>query len=96
MLSETVEIDMRKHMITLPKICSAYLQDFSANKSSRYGSNVSLLDCVRVLAPYLNNSDRRSVVKLLSEGHNPSVKFKNFNFTCRRFELYQQSLSEED
>jgi len=99
MLSETFEIDSRKKSITLPKICSAYLLDFSPiNKSSKsfMNSSVSPMDCVRVLAPYLNASDRRALVKLLSEGHHLNVKFRKFNFSCRRFELYQDTITEDD
>lgn len=93
MLSETIEIDEKKRIVILPKICSSYLQDFAVKSlSQKSSSTVSPLDCLRVLASYLNYSDRNVLVKLLTEGSSPSIKFKNFNFTCRRFELYQDSV----
>lgn len=94
MLSETIEIDAKKRVVTLPKLCSSYLQDF-ASKSTK-SSHVSPIDCLRVIVTYLNRSDRHEVVKMLSEGSVPSVKFKNVNYSCRRFELYQQAVIDED
>lgn len=90
LLSETVSIDVKKRVVILPKICSQYLQDFSLSNQGNHSA--SMIDCLRVIVSYLNPNDRQDLMKLLSEGQPPSVRFHNFNYKCRRFQLYQPSV----
>lgn len=97
MLSETIEIDPRKRLVILPKICSAYLHDFSTRRSN-ISPNVSPADCLRVIASYVPGGDRQVLVRILSEGMTPSIKFKQFLFSSRKFKLYrgQRHMSDDE
>lgn len=78
LLSEYCHIDTERKNVELPRFCSWYLRDFSKRP------NGSLpIDCLRVILPYLRESDRLSLLSMLEEGISPNIQFRSFIFRCR-------------
>lgn len=89
MLAENFQIDSSRRLVILPKVCSWYPHDFS----SRRQSAAFPTDCLRVIAPYLKTEHKVILTRLLSDGANPSVKFKNYNFRCRLLSQRKPSIA---
>lgn len=92
MLAGTVEIDSNRRTVILPKVCQWFLPDFAASRSSSNqnygvvgapGVTVVPVDALRVIAHYLKGEDKHMLMRMLSDGINPIVKFRSFNFQCR-------------
>lgn len=84
-LASYVKIDSNRRLVILPKVCSWFPNDFTIKRS---GATASPIDCLRVIAPYLRPEPRATLIRLISDGTNPSVRFKNFNFRCKVLSLY--------
>jgi hypothetical protein len=77
-LSQFCTIDTERKNVELPRICSWYLRDFSKRP------NGSLpIDCLRVIMPYLRESDRFALLAMIEEGVSPNIQFRSFVFRCR-------------
>lgn len=78
MISSSVEVDLHKRIVTLPKVPIA---DFTSKLSPAPTS----ADYLRSIIFYLSPEDRANVTKLLYEGNIPTIKFKANSFRCRLF-----------
>eukprot|EP01038_Epipyxis_sp_PR26KG_P007270 gene7270-9909_t len=91
MLQETVEIDIQRKVLTLPKIS---LHDFATRKSSI----ATPLECVRSIMHYLRHDERLLLLKgWLSDGtvnHHIHVRFKNLSYRCRFFKLFNPNMND--
>jgi hypothetical protein len=89
MLAETVEIDVQRRTVTLPKVCSWFPGDFVPRRG---GASVpgTPLDCLRAVASYMRGEERTALIRLLTDGASPTVKFKNFQFRCRLLSEFNQ------
>lgn len=84
MISESVEIDVVKKTVILPKFS---LHDFT----SKHGAYASPLEVLRCLACYITKKeDRGAVSKLLSDAPNIYIRFKQISFRCRVLRLYEK------
>lgn len=83
-----LEIDMTKKLVIMPKLP---LQDYSIsspNTQPPVGSRPSvnsanIVDCLRVLAPYLSKQKRVFVKQILSDPQSFTIKHRTYNFKCR-------------
>lgn len=104
MLCETLEVDHKKRVVVLPIAAKQivntsgqiqqHLSGALASTSSTLPSNslsATPSDCLRTIASYIAGGDRRAVVRLLSEGSDPIIKFKNFAYSVRKFKLYKEN-----
>lgn len=92
MVSEFVKVDQVKRIVSMPKMCSIFLNDFVSRKISTPQS----MDCLRALIPYLRSDDRNAVIRMMNEQtfhpatHTIIIKFQNFDFRCRSLTLYDE------
>jgi hypothetical protein len=86
-VADFVKIDSQRRLVILPKVCSWFPNDFVIKRFNS-GQSASPVDCLRVIAPYLRPEPRATLIRLISDGTNPSVRFKNFNFRCKVLSLY--------
>lgn len=87
-LAQEVTIDTRTKTIYLPELCKWFLSDFTLKKVP---TSTAYHDLLRVITPYLSTNDRKllNIIKESTIGTNsPTVKFKNFNYKCRKFGRY--------
>jgi len=90
MVAEFVKIDQVKRTVSMPKICSIFLNDFVSRKISTPQS----MDCLRSLIPYLRSDDRAAIIRMMHEQtfhpatHTIIIKFQNFDFRCRPLILF--------
>ena len=75
-----MKIDSQRRLVILPKVCSWFPSDFSIKRNNFAATPI---DCLWVIAPYLKADSRATLIRLLSDGTNPSVRFKNYNFRCQ-------------
>lgn len=80
---QSCEIDMQKRVIHLPKMS---LHDFSVKKIP----NTTSVDCLRCLLPYLKREDKQNVIKLMSEGSAPAIRFRPASLRCRVFQVLKE------
>lgn len=89
MLSESIDIDVHKRTVTLPKFS---LHDFSPSRQQQpYGSAASPLEVLRCLAPYTtaHKGHQAAVQRLLSDSPNIYIRFKNISFRCRLLRKFE-------
>lgn len=77
---QSCEVDLPKRIINLPKMS---LHDFAVRRIA----NTSSVDYLRCLLPYLKKEDKINVMKLLSDGSAPVIRFKPASLRCRVFQV---------
>lgn len=79
-LRRTVEVNLHKRTVLLPKILSWYGRDFASSTS----------DLLYELVKYTSGSVQVVLTNLLSDGKGePSVKFRPFDWHCQKLRLLQ-------
>mmetsp|Transcript_19582 Transcript_19582/g.59298 ORF Transcript_19582/g.59298 Transcript_19582/m.59298 type:complete len:116 (-) Transcript_19582:298-645(-) len=87
-LQESVEVNLRKNTVTLPRICQWYLSDFGRGATE---------DLLRIVAGYLLG-EKKLILEQMLRGMNErpiNVKYHAFRWGCRRPQLLQPELLEE-
>ena len=81
MLASSVVVEKQRRSVTLPKICSWFLADFS----SQNRSSIQSADCLRVIVHYLQGDHKRMLLTMLTDGGHIAVRFGKFIYRCSSF-----------
>ncbi|CAM9822324.1 unnamed protein product [Phaeothamnion confervicola] len=78
-LRETVEVNLAKKVVTLPKMLSWYTNDFGSGPA----------DVLRAVAQHADRRTGQALGTMLSatDGSTVTVRYRGFNWRCRRIEL---------